>query len=104
MSYATKYDQVSLEREHDKLAERKIQRKSLLETLLVMLALAAIVFFLRIPPVYPPMPEANGGMDIILGNDAVGMNDTKEPVMAGAPQNQPQQATRMQIGRASCRG
>jgi len=90
MAYATKYDQVQRELAEEKAAERKIQRRSFVDSIIVLLILAGIVFLIHMPGINPPMPDANGGMDIILGNDLVGMNDTKESVMAGAPQNQAQ--------------
>src|SRR6185437_195619 len=93
MAYATKYDQVKLEREEEKIAERKIQRKSLLDTFIAVAILFGIIFLLRIPPVYPPLPEANGGMDIILGNDISGMNNTTVGVMAGSPKTEAPKAT-----------
>jgi len=92
MAFATKYDQVERELAAEKAAERKIQLRSFLETILTLLILAGILFFIHMPSVNPPMPDANGGMDIILGNDLVGMNDTKEAVMAGAQANQPTQS------------
>jgi len=87
MALATKYDQVREELAEEKAAERKIQLKSVIDTIIAMAVLLGLLVLMRIPPVSPPMPEANGGMDIILGSDDVGMNDTKVGVMAGAPDN-----------------
>ncbi len=101
MAFATKYDQVKLEREAEKIAERKIQRKSLLDTVIALIIFFGILILLRIPPISPPMPEANGGMDIILGNDISGMNNTTVGVMAGSPQTEAPQTQQQSTPQAS---
>ncbi len=93
MAFATKYDQVRSELEAEKAAERKIQRKSLLDTVIALIIFFGLLVLMRIPPISPPMPEANGGMDIILGNDISGMNNTTVGVAAGSPQTEAPQAT-----------
>jgi hypothetical protein len=88
MAFATKYDQIKRDLEAEKLAEKKIKRQSIIDSLIVMAIFIAILVIIKLPPQYPPTPEAAGGMEIITGDNLEGMTDPRGLAMTGTPLEQ----------------
>jgi hypothetical protein len=89
----SKYDIVAREAEQERLARQRLKTKAFLETIAIFAIIVAITLFIKFGQMDPPLSEANGGMDIVLGNDATGMNNTFEGVAAGAQQPADQKYT-----------
>jgi hypothetical protein len=91
MAFATKYDQIKRELEAEKEAEKKIQRKSLLDTFIALAIFIGVLVLLKMPAVYPPLPEAQGGMEMIQGVDLEGTGGMQN-VASGSPKEQQAQS------------
>jgi protein TonB len=85
MSALTKYD-IVLEDALESRQERSAKYRSFLITLLIFILLFLFALYFAIPPTDPPLTESGGTMDVILGNDAIGMNDVYTGVAAGSSQ------------------
>jgi outer membrane biosynthesis protein TonB len=82
----SKYDLVLHEQQHERKEELKIRRKALITTIAIYVVFFIMILFLVVPAQNPPLESlSTGGSDIILGNDASGMNETFELVAAGPP-------------------
>jgi TonB family protein len=91
MAFATKYDQIKRELEAEKEDEKKIQRKSLLDTFIALAIFIGVLVLLKMPAVYPPLPEAQGGMEMIQGVDLEGTGGMQN-VASGSPKEQQAQS------------
>ncbi len=68
----------------------RIKRKAGGTTLLLFSAVVAMLFLFAMTPPNPPYTDP-GGMEIVLGTDAIGMNEVFEPVKSGAPNDNAQE-------------
>lgn len=93
MATLSKYDIVAREAEQERRSRQRVKIKATVETAIIFAIIIAITLFIKFGQMDPPMGEANGGMDIVLGNDATGMNNTFEGVAAGAQQPADQKYT-----------